>query len=132
MYNICNMLKHKGETLRSLVDKSSLNLSQIAKKIKFSRSTIYRDFEKPDLSLDRLVQYGKVLEIDMSKYFPEILGITSEPPAGYNSPKSYNELLDEAKYWKDKYIDILEKYNSLLNEQLNISESRNSDKSHAS
>lgn len=118
MLNFCNMSRHDGEILKGLIGKGGVPISRIAKQLGVDRSTIYRMFDKTDISIDFLLKIGKVINKDMSIFFPEVIQAIQEPPVNYNSPKSYSELLDERRYWKDKYIDILEKYNSLLNEQL--------------
>lgn len=123
MYNICNMLKHKGEIIEKIINSSDVPVTEIAKRLGMSRATVYRLYDKPEVSLDTIIQLGKALNTDMSKYFPEVLQAVQEPPVGYSAPKNYAELMDEVKFWKDKYIDVLEKYNSLLNEQLLNSES---------
>ena len=123
MLNVCNMLRHDGEILKKLIGKGEVPISRIAKQLGVDRSTIYRMFEKTDIPIEFLLKIGKVINKDMSTFFPEVIQAIQEPPMNYNSPKSYSDLLDESRYWKDKYIDILEKYNSLLKEQLASSKS---------
>jgi len=120
------MLRHDGEILKKLIGKGEVPISRIAKQLGVDRSTIYRMFEKTDIPIEFLLKIGKVINKDMSTFFPEVIQAIQEPPVNYTSPKSYSELLDESRYWKDKYIDILEKYNNLLNEQLASSKSKNS------
>jgi len=117
------MLRHDGEILKKLIGKGEVPISRIAKQLGVDRSTIYRMFEKTDIPIEFLLKIGKVINKDMSTFFPEVIQAIQEPPMNYNSPKSYSDLLDESRYWKDKYIDILEKYNSLLKEQLASSKS---------
>lgn len=118
MLNFCNMLRHDGEILKKLIGKGDIPISRIAKQMGVDRSTIYRMFDKTDIPIDFLLKIGRVINKDMSPFFPEVIQAIQEPPVNYSSPKSYSELLDERRYWKDKYINILEKYNSLLNDQL--------------
>lgn len=120
MLKLCNMLKHSGEILKKLIDEGDVPISRIAKQLNVDRSTIYRSYEKATLSIEFLLKIGKAINKDMSVYFPEVIQAIQEPPVNYNAPKSYSELLNESKYWQDKYIDILEKYNKLLNEQLEL------------
>ncbi|WP_165870299.1 helix-turn-helix domain-containing protein [Albibacterium bauzanense] len=112
------MLRHDGEILKKLIGKGDIPISRIAKQMGVNRSTIYRMFDKADIPIDFLLKIGKVINKDMSPFFPEVIQAIQEPPVNYSSPKSYSELLDERRYWKDKYINILEKCNSLLNNQL--------------
>jgi len=125
------MLRHDGEILKKLIGNGGVPISRIAKQLGVDRSTIYRMFERTDIPVEVLLKIGKVLNKDMSTFFPEVVQAIQEPPGSYSSPKSYSELLEECRYWKDKYITILEKYNSLLNEQLasskSIAQKKNSD-----
>ncbi|HWK58144.1 MAG TPA: hypothetical protein VNQ80_12430 [Parapedobacter sp.] len=108
------MLKHRGEILSRVIREKNAKIAPLAKKMGIDRGTVYRHMDDPELSLDYITQYGKALDYDFSKDFPEMLYVLREPPAEYGSAKSYDELKDAADYWKDKYIDILEKYNALL------------------
>ncbi|HUH18092.1 transcriptional regulator [Albibacterium sp.] len=117
MLNSYNVLRHDGNVLRKLIGDVGVPISRIAKELDVDRSTIYRMFDKADISIEFLLKIGKVINKDMSIFFPEIIQTIQESTIDYSSLKSYSELLDESNYWKDKYIDVLEKYNSLLNEQ---------------
>lgn len=118
MMNICNMLKHSGEILKKIIESGEVPISRIAKHLNVDRSTIYRSFDKPEIPIEFLLSVGKAINKDMSEFFPEVIQAQQEPPSNYGAPRSYTELVDESKYWKDKYIDVLEKYNKLLNERL--------------
>lgn len=117
MLNSYNVLRHDGNVLRKLIGDVGVPISRIAKELDVDRSTIYRMFDKADISIEFLLKIGKVINKDMSIFFPEIIQTIQESTIDYSSLKSYSELLDESNYWKDKYIDVLEKYNNLLNEQ---------------
>ncbi len=117
MLNSYNVLRHDGNVLRKLIGDVGVPISRIAKELGVDRSTIYRMFDKADISIEFLLKIGKVINKDMSIFFPEIIQTIQESTIDYSSLKSYSELLDESNYWKDKYIDVLEKYNNLLNEQ---------------
>lgn len=115
MQHICNMLKHRGEILKKVFDELNLKVATVARKVGIDRGTVYRHFDERDLSIDYIVKYGKAMNYDFSKYFPEILNITREPIEEYKKDKlSYAELEAEMFKWKDKYIELLEKYNELL------------------
>jgi|SRR5690606_30499506 len=117
MLNSYDVLRHDGNVLRKLIGDVGVPISRIAKELGVDRSTIYRMFDKADISIEFLLKIGKVINKDMSIFFPEIIQTIQESTIDYSSLKSYSELLDESNYWKDKYINVLEKYNSLLNEQ---------------
>jgi len=130
--HFCNMLKHRGEILAKVIRDKKVKIAPLAKRMGIDRGTVYRHMEDPELSLDYIAQYGKALDYDFSKDFPELLYVLKEPPAEYGSAKSYNELRDAAEYWKDKYIDILEKYNALLLSQSNGNNGNKSYSGHGS
>lgn len=74
-----------------------------------SRRWIYNVFEMPDLSLDLVLEFGKILHYDFSDEIPQIANRTTilndmEVPYGVN----------KAEYWKTKYYSLLEEYNELL------------------
>ncbi len=111
----CNMLKHRGEILKKVIDDLNVKISHVARKMNLDRGTVYRHMQDPNLPFDYIVRYGEALGFDFSTYFPELLGVLRESPSSHQaSPKSYDEWKSEAEYWKDKYIDLLEKYNALL------------------
>jgi len=114
----CNMLKHRGEILEKVIREKNVKIVQLARKMGVDRGTIYRHMEDPELSLDYIISYGKALNHDFSREFPELLNVVREPPHEYGAAKSYEEWRDAAEYWKDKYIEILEKYNVLLAQHL--------------
>lgn len=87
---------------------SGFPLAELACRMKKSRRHIYNLFENPHLSLDEILQIGKIIHVDFSDLFTEVRNIKNgveEPTATYG---------DSAAYWKDKFIALLEKYNALL------------------
>lgn len=105
---ICRM-KHRGEIVERVVRDSGIPLTKIAKKMGKSRRWIYNVFEMPDLSLDLVLEFGKILHYDFSDEIPQIANRSSilddrEVPYGVN----------KAEYWKGKYYTLLEEYNELL------------------
>lgn len=109
------MSKHRGEILKIVMHELNLKVASVARKMDIDRGTIYRHFDDPNLSIDYLVKYGKAMNYDFSKYFPELLNVVQESAIEYNyQPKTYSELEKELQVWKDKYIQLLEQYNELL------------------
>lgn len=112
--HFCNMLKHRGEILKKVITEQGVKISQIARKLNINRGTVYRHMDDPDLSIEHIMKYGEALGVDFSDYFPEMIYIVKDTPKRYGETKSYDELKRDAEYWKDKYIDLLEKYNALM------------------
>ncbi len=107
---------HRGEILAAAVKKRSIRIVNLAKRMGISRGTYYNHIEDPDLSLDLLEQYGKVLNYDFTE---DVTGMqkysTDDPVEPYNEPKNMEEAIRQRDYWrkksdhwKDKYIELLE------------------------
>lgn len=119
MSQICNMIKKRGEILKKVFDSEGVNVTKTAKKMNIDRATIYRHFADDDLSLDYILKYGKAIDYDFSKYFPELLQIVQDPSTETKkSPKTYADLERDVEYWKDKYIQLLEQYNQIISSKL--------------
>lgn len=101
-------MQHRGELVEKAVRESGFPIAELARRMKKSRRHIYNLFENPYLSLDEILQIGKIIHYDFSELFTDMrkskeLIENSEMPYG-----------NSANYWKDKYIALLEKYNALL------------------
>jgi hypothetical protein len=109
---------HRGEIVEEAVRQSGLSLTVIAKRLGKSRRHLYNLFEDPHLSLDTILQIGKIIRCDFtlnSSLFP--LSGRSE---AFNpeTPLYWNGANETPDYWKNKYLHLLEKYNKLLEERL--------------
>lgn len=112
------MSKHRGEILKIVMHELNLKVASVARKMDIDRGTVYRHFDDANLSIDYLVKYGKAMNYDFSKYFPELLNVVQEEVVEYNKqPKTFSDLEKELQIWKDKYIQLLEQYNELLLEK---------------
>jgi hypothetical protein len=101
-------MQHRGEIVEKAVRESGFPIAELARRMKKSRRHIYNLFENPNLSLDEILQIGKIIHYDFSELFTEVSkskSVVEEPAATYG---------ESAVYWKDKYIALLEKYNALL------------------
>jgi len=112
---------HRGQLLLQIIAESGLSITQLVKKVGISRSSYYNHTVDPELSLDILLKYGKVLRHDFMEDFPDLLGNKlNEADRNYVS-LSKADTLEEAErqrdIWKDKYYVLLEKYH-LLKEQI--------------
>jgi plasmid maintenance system antidote protein VapI len=101
-------MQHRGEIIEKAVRESGFPIAELARRMKKSRRTIYNLFENPHVSIDEVLQIGKIIHCDFSDMFTEVsknISIVEEPKAEYG---------ETVAYWKDKYIELLEKYNTLL------------------
>lgn len=100
---------HRGEIVERVVRSSGIPLTRIADKMNKSRRWVYNAFETADLSLDLILEFGKILHYDFSQDIPQLANGKSiisdiSTPYGENNPE----------YWKEKYYQLLEEHNELL------------------
>ncbi len=105
-------MQHRGEIVEHAVRQSGMSLSELARRLGKSRRWVYMAFDNPVLSIDTVIQIGKVIHMDFSGFIYELKNqtpLTSEPDGPvYQVPDQLDMLL-----WKDKYLFLLEKYNEL-------------------
>lgn len=107
----CSMA-HRGEIVERIARESGIPLTKIAQKMGKSRRWIYNVFETSDLSLDLILEFGKILHYDFSNEIPQLANRTlmvNEPPSHYKE--------NTVEYWKQKYYTLLEEHNQLLKNQ---------------
>lgn len=85
----------------------------LAKRIRKSRRWVYYIYDKPNVSIDVVIEIGKIIHYDFSK---EIKLYSSPISTGTNAHEglSFSSTFEEAQYWKEMYYSLLEKYNVLL------------------
>jgi hypothetical protein len=106
---------HRGEALEEAVKKTRTKVTQLVKKVGVSRGTYYNHIQDPKLSYEILEAYGKVLKYDFTQVIPQMPKyIFDEPEDTYGKPNNLEEAIRQIDYWKDKYISLLERYNSLI------------------
>ena len=104
-------MQHRGEILKEAVYKSGVPITELAKRMGKSRRWMYLMFENSNVSLDIVLQIGKIIHYDFTdeiKEFSPSQKIIEKSPANSNKEDS------EAEYWKNKYLNLLEEYNELL------------------
>jgi Predicted transcriptional regulator len=104
-------MQHRGEIIRKVIYNSGFTVTEIAAGIGKSRRWMYLMFENSNVSLDIVLQIGKIIHYDFAdeiKEFSPSQKIIEKSPANSNIEDS------EAEYWKNKYLKLLEEYNELL------------------
>lgn len=100
-------MQHRGEIIEKAVRESGVSISKLAKRMNKSRQYIYNIFTTIDVNPDVILEIGKIIGHDFTSEI-QIFQLVEEPIV------KYNKLNEEVLYWKNKYIDLLEKYNKLL------------------
>ena len=105
---------HMGQLLEKAIRKKGLNITAIARAIGVQRRTMYNWFLTKDLNVDIMQRISKVIVYDFGQ--PELAPAIVVPDV----VEVANDLvtIKNEEYWKDKYIDLLERYSSILNANL--------------
>ncbi len=101
-------MEHRGEIIEQAVRKSGMSLVTVSKKMGKSRRWLYLQFENPLVSLDVVLQIGKIIYYDFSDEIQllKVKTIVAE--------QDDSSTLEEVVYWKEKYFKVMEEYHILL------------------
>lgn len=115
-------MQHKGEIIESAVRASGYSITKLAKALGKSRRWVYQIFESSNVSIDYILQIGRVIHHDFSEDIKELktYRIRMVDQLFQEPSQSFDSETKEADYWKNKYLVILEKYNELLQKQYDI------------
>ena len=106
---------HRGALLEAAVRESSVNISQMVKRMGISRGTYYYHIKDPNLSYEQLAEYGKIIKHDFSQDLPEMKRyVFEEPEVPYGIPKTLDEAIEQRNFWRERYYKKVEEYNRLL------------------
>jgi transcriptional regulator with XRE-family HTH domain len=109
----------RGQILAAAVEATGLNKEDVAKKAGYSRSAYYKHVENPNLDFYILMAYGKAMKHDFTDEFPEMPKyLLEEPDEIYGKPKNLDDAIKMLDQWKNKYLELLEKYKQLMEEKM--------------
>jgi len=103
------MAAHRGKILEECIKEKGYSIAAAAKRMNISRRTLYNYFEDPELAWQKLINFEEILHLDLSSRFTQL----SKYRANFTQSDTVTESSD-ADYWRNKYIDLLEKYTRLL------------------
>jgi len=114
-------MTHKGKIVENIIRKSGYSLTKLAEKLGISRNTLYKRFQNPNLDYGFILEVGNCIYYDFSNDFPEMKQSTTGLPDWNTFPT--NNTSKSAEIWKmeNKYANLLEKYNKLLEMLVKIS-----------
>lgn len=108
---------HRGQLLKDAANASRLKKEEIAGKAGYQRTSYYKHIREPELSYYILAAYGKALKYDFTEFLPDMPKyMIEEPDAHYSHELTLDEARKQVDYWKGKYIDLLERFNKLIEE----------------
>jgi len=102
---------HRGEIIEKAIRESGYSITIVAQRLGKSRRWMYLLFENPSVSIELILQIGKIIYHDFSLEFSEII---QGKKIAVETEVSQNEV----SFWKEKYFKLLEEYNTLLKKEL--------------
>jgi hypothetical protein len=111
---------HKGNILEEVVRNTDKvdNLASLAKKLGYSRSTLYSHFKDPDLKDGIILKYAKTMEYYFEKEFPDLYTKATGSNYAFKHGKATDSLEDQVESWRYLYYQQLVENNQLLKELL--------------
>ncbi len=113
------MDKHYGQIVEITIRKQGFSISELARLANINRKCVYNWFNQKYLKPEIIHRVGKFIKHDFSIEIPELF-----TPEDFLSTEKlkidfYQEIKkpETEKFWKDRYIDLLERYNKLLLQQ---------------
>lgn len=108
---------HRGQVLQAVVEATRFNKEEVAEKAGYTRSSYYKHINDPDLPYSTLIKYGRALNYDFKADIPDMPEyMMEEPVEDYDKELTFEEAKRSIEYWKNKYIDLLERYNGVMEE----------------
>ena len=103
-------MQHRGEILKEAIYKSGVPITELAKRMGKSRRWMYLLFENSNVSLDIVLQIGKIIHYDFTDEIKEFNPSQKVLEKSTLDSKKENP---DAEYWKNKYLNLLEDYHEL-------------------
>jgi len=99
------MAVHRGQILDNAIREKGITFAAAAKRCKISRRTLYNYLENPELPWQKIIEFEENLQLDLGKYFTQLRKYKS-----VNAEPLILKESQEAVYWRNKYIELLERY----------------------
>jgi transposase-like protein len=113
-----NVMKlNAGEIVEHAVRRQNVNISELSRKMKVNRRTLYNWFQQKSLNADVISEIGQVINYDFSKDFTEeLINSRLKSKERISHPKTAKDYghSESVHYWMEKYICLLEDYKKLL------------------
>jgi predicted transcriptional regulator len=102
---------HHGQIVEKVIRRNGHSISEIARITGVNRRSVYNWFNQRTLKEDIVVRLGRAIQHDFSSMIPDLQLTTTDFKSTFQ-PITVQP--DEHAIWKDKYIELLERYNGLL------------------
>jgi len=114
---------HMGEVLERVIRRDRMGISELARRLNVSRRTMYNWFETERIGIEVIRRIGLIIGHDFSVEFPDEFAKRSEFADGesfVDSSGSTEQPATVVYYWMDKYIKLLEKFNTVLSHEAKV------------
>jgi len=119
------MLIHHGQIIEKVVRRNGHSISDVARLTNVNRRSVYNWFNQQQLKPEIIYRIGCVINHDFSVELPQLF--TSEDfEKGFRKTSFLNIASEETEEslnkenWKDKYIELLERYNTILLSKVSV------------
>ena len=103
---------HYGSILEKAVRNSNMSITEIAKRLHVNRRSIYYWFDKKRLDTAILEDIGVIINHDFKSSLPTTFNNRTSLYFQKTPAKSDEDII----YWKDKYNQLLQRYNATVSE----------------
>lgn len=94
-----------GQLLEKAIRKKGLNITEIAAAMNITRRTLYNWFKKEVIDKETMERLSSIITYDE---------LSNQPNPILYLVKDHQVVIKDEAYWQDRYIDLLERYSSLL------------------
>lgn len=111
------MDKHYGQIVEKVIRRNGFSISELARLLNVNRRSFYNWFDQKDLKPEIIFRIISVLDYDFQSEFSELFTAEEfEMLKTSSNPQTSKDVtgVQEEANWKNKYIDLLERYNELL------------------
>ncbi|MEJ7557071.1 MAG: helix-turn-helix domain-containing protein [Pedobacter sp.] len=100
---------HMGQLLEKVIRKKGINISELAAALNITRRTLYNWFKQEVIDEITMQRISSAISYDIYSLDKTIPRITKSHIKEHPLQEERNE-----EYWKNKYLDLLERYAKLL------------------
>ncbi|PST83242.1 hypothetical protein C7T94_11660 [Pedobacter yulinensis] len=109
---------HDGETIELIIRRDQISISELSRRLRVSRKSIYNWFKQERLNIDIIDRIGQSIGYSIAGDFPDRYHSDQEnSEAGESlSGRPSEQASESPQYWRDKYIRLLEAYTDFLSQ----------------
>ncbi len=106
-------MQHKGEILKKAINQQGFKVNRIAELLHRSRRSMYDLFANPNVPLDVIIEIENIIHYDFSEEIKELKKYKATHIAIDAGDQEQHYHKD---YWKNKYLELLEKHTTVMEE----------------